>query len=58
VSNNPYALETTERQFRRYVSWWTNQNGFFPGMQDLADKAKPLADIAMPFAQARQGLAR
>jgi len=44
-SGDAYALETTERQFRRYARWWTNQNGFFPGAPDLKAQAENLADI-------------
>lgn len=31
-----FPLESTVRQFRRYVDWWTSANGFFPGRSDLA----------------------
>ncbi|MGH8538358.1 MAG: CHAT domain-containing protein [Gammaproteobacteria bacterium] len=29
-----FPLESTERQLRRYVEWWTTANGFFPGTSD------------------------
>jgi len=37
-----FPLESTARQFRRYVDWWTNANGFFPGTADLAAAAGEL----------------
>ena len=37
-----FALESTERQFRSYVTWWTTANGFFPGTSDLAKGAESL----------------
>lgn len=33
------AIESTRRQLRRYVAWWTTGNGFFPQRQDLARAA-------------------
>jgi hypothetical protein len=41
----PFPLESTERQLRRYVSWWTTANGFFPKGQDLADRAARLLGV-------------
>jgi CHAT domain len=40
-----FAIESTRRQLRRYVSWWTNANGFFPGGPDLATDAEQLAEL-------------
>lgn len=40
---DPFPLESTARQMRRYVNWWTNANGFFPGTTDLAAEASMLA---------------
>ena len=37
-----FPLESTARQFRRYVGWWTSANGFFPGRSDLAAEAGAL----------------
>ncbi len=37
-----FPLESTARQFRRYVDWWTSANGFFPGTSDLAVEAGTL----------------
>ena len=39
---DPFPLESTARQFRRYVDWWTSANGFFPGRGDLAAEAGAL----------------
>jgi hypothetical protein len=40
---NRFPLETTKRQFQRYVSWWTPQNGF-PTGADLAKQAQMLVE--------------
>ena len=37
-----FPLESTARQLRRYIDWWTNANGFFPGTADLAAAAGAL----------------
>ena len=37
-----FPLESTARQFRRYVGWWTSANGFFPARSDLAAEAGAL----------------
>jgi len=37
-----FPIESTERQLRRYVNWWTTANGFFPGRSDLAPDAASL----------------
>ena len=37
-----FAIDSTRRQLNRYVSWWTNENGFFPGVADLSTDAKQL----------------
>jgi uncharacterized protein YunC (DUF1805 family) len=37
-----FPLESTQRQLRRYVSWWSTANGFFPGRSDLAAEAASL----------------
>lgn len=37
-----FPLESTARQFRRYVGWWTSAHGFFPGRGDLAAEAGAL----------------
>ena len=39
---DPFPIESTERQLRRYVGWWTTANGFFPGRSDLAAEAASL----------------
>jgi len=39
-----FPLESTERQLRRYVQWWTTANGFFPGTTDLATAAGKLVE--------------
>lgn len=40
-----FPLESTQRQFRRYVDWWTNANGFFKGRTDLSVPASRLVDV-------------
>jgi CHAT domain len=39
-----FAIDSTRRQLKRYVSWWTNANGFFPApaQTDLSDDANQL----------------
>ena len=32
-------VTVTRRQLTRYVTWWTNGNGFFPGQSDLQEDA-------------------
>jgi hypothetical protein len=34
--------DSTRRQLTRYVDWWTNDNGFFPGQSDLSADAREL----------------
>ena len=42
TDGDTFPLESTERQLRRYVQWWTTANGFFPGTSDLAGDAASL----------------
>jgi len=44
AGGNMFPLESTGRQLRRYVDWWTNANGFFPGTSDLSAQAKEMLD--------------
>ncbi len=38
-----FLMESTIRQLRRYITWWTKENGFFPGRDtDLATEAQQL----------------
>lgn len=41
-ASDRFPLESTERQLRRYTSWWTNANGFFPRRADLSREAERL----------------
>ena len=41
---DPFLLESTERQLRRYIQWWTTANGFFPGRSDLSAAATGVLD--------------
>lgn len=43
-ASDPFPLESTARQLRRYVDWWTTANGFFPGATDLAAEAGTLLE--------------
>jgi hypothetical protein len=45
ASGDRFPLESTERQLRRYVDWWTAANGFFPGQPDLSRAAGRLASL-------------
>jgi len=40
-----FPLESTKRQFRRYIDWWTSANGFLPGRSDLATEAGALVRV-------------
>ena len=42
VGQDGTKLDTTRRQLRRYVDWWTAANGYFPGSPDLAEPARQL----------------
>jgi hypothetical protein len=44
-SGNRFPLESTARQFRRYVQWWTSANGFFPGRTDFSVPARRLCEV-------------
>ena len=39
-----FAIDSTRRQLNRYVSWWTNANGFFPARTDLSNDANQLIE--------------
>jgi len=43
-SDAAYAAATTRDQLRRYVDWWTNDNGYFPGATDLSQQAEELLE--------------
>lgn len=43
--NNKKPIESTRRQFARYVDWWTVNNGFFPNGEDFRGEAKVLVDL-------------
>ena len=42
---NDFAIASTRRQIDRYVRWWVNDHGFFPGSKDLADDARELLEV-------------
>jgi hypothetical protein len=44
AGGDSFPLESTARQLRRYVDWWTSANGFFPGASDLSAQAQALLD--------------
>jgi hypothetical protein len=44
AEDDTFPLESTGRQLRRYVDWWTNANGFFPGASDVAAQAKEMLE--------------
>ena len=40
---NDFPIKSTQRQFNRYIYWWTKENGYFPAAEtDLASDAKEL----------------
>jgi hypothetical protein len=42
AADDAFAIESTRRQLRRYVQWWTNAHGYFPGRDDLSRDAEQL----------------
>jgi hypothetical protein len=44
VPQIPFPIETTVRQLERYRTWWTTENGLFPGSSDLAVAAAGLTE--------------
>lgn len=40
-----FPLQSTQRQLRRYIDWWTTGNGFFPKTSDLAADAHRLESV-------------
>lgn len=47
AAHDEFAIASTRRQLRRYVQWWTNAHGYFPGRHDLsrdADALLPMLD--------------
>jgi hypothetical protein len=47
-----YAINSTWRQFRRYVNWWTVDHGFFSqDAKDMSQEASQLAAILEPHVQ-------
>lgn len=42
LGGDTFPLESTKRQFQRYIEWWTSPNGFFPDTSDLAAEARKL----------------
>jgi hypothetical protein len=44
-ANKAFAIESTHRQINRYVWWWTNEHGFFPGVKDLSQDARELLEV-------------
>jgi hypothetical protein len=45
ATSEAFPIESTRRQINRYVYWWTNANGFFPGTQDLCQDSREIAEI-------------
>jgi hypothetical protein len=44
-ANKTFPIESTRRQINRYVQWWTNEHGFFPGGDDLSSDARELLTV-------------
>lgn len=42
-----FPIDSTCRQLRRYVDWWTSENGFFGSSEDLAAEAGELLEVLM-----------
>lgn len=58
-SDDRFPVESTARQLRRYVDWWTKKNGFFPGRaKDLAEDARSLLQFLDSLQHAPAGAGR
>ena len=55
--DDPFPIESTERQLKRYVDWWTSENGYFDGAGDLKQDALELLSALRDHAAA-QGMKR
>src|SRR5215510_493877 len=43
ATDNGFAVKSTRRQLARYVTWWTKENGYFPGRaSDISAHAQAL----------------
>jgi len=43
AKDNGFAVKSTRRQLARYVTWWTKENGYFPGREsDISAHAEAL----------------
>jgi CHAT domain len=40
-----FPIQSTRRQITRYVSWWTNEHGFFPANEDLSGDAREILTV-------------
>ena len=45
TAHGQFAIDSTRRQLRRYVTWWTNAHGFFPGREDLSKDAQEIVAV-------------
>jgi len=48
-----FPIESTERQLKRYVDWWTKENGYFDGARDLKQDALELLSVLRDHAAAQ-----
>lgn len=44
-ANDSFPIESTRRQISRYIWWWTNAHGYFPGTTDLSADAGELLTV-------------
>lgn len=44
AAGDEFAIDATRRQIERYIWWWTNDHGYFPGVKDLADDARQVLE--------------
>nr|WP_268248725.1 NaeI family type II restriction endonuclease [Actinoplanes ianthinogenes] len=55
--DNPFPINAMIRQLGRYISWWTRENGYFPGRQegDLATDAMQLLNVLRALVASSEG---
>jgi hypothetical protein len=44
-ADDTFPIESTERQLKRYTTWWTKENGYFGDAPDLSAEAERLLGV-------------
>lgn len=53
-ANYAFPIESTERQLKRYTTWWTKENGYFGDAPDLSAEAEQLLVFSPSVRRAEQ----